>query len=281
MQSWMSTLKRFTVVHYGAAMKSVLIAIIAALTASTAAASDGSIKDTLKKQYQNHVLFFRFAYQSGDQEFDSTGKPLKDALSNGWIVYGPVWVNKLDLDTRKLILRGPRVAFANSKKLNARISVPLEKKEVKFVIHLDHPLTSANEGEALLGKVFSTGKSAEHPLPEYRRASGDIGPGETLYHFSSNKADGKDQLSMPVPVYTPDPDYSDQARKAKYQGTVKMNVIADKQGTVSRVEITDALGLGLDEKSVEKVRVWRFKPGLRNGEPVFVEMSVEVEFHLF
>ena len=270
------------VVHYGAIMKAVLLAIIAALTASPAAASDPSLKDALKKQYQNHVLFFRFAYQSGDQEFDSAGKPLKDAPSNGWIVYGPVWVDKLDLDANKLVLRGPRIAFGNSKKLNARVASPLEKKEVKFVIHLDHPLNSLGEAQTLLENVFSTDeKSAEHPLPEYRRTSGDLGPDEKPYQWSSNKTGDKDHVSAPVAVFTPDPDYSDQARKAKYQGTVTLYVVVDKQGTVSRIKITNALGMGLDEKSVEKVKTWRFKPALLHGEPVFIAVSVEVDFHLY
>src|SRR5215470_6666049 len=130
-------------------MKAALLAIIATLTASTAAASDPSLKDALKKQYQNHVLFFRSAYQDGDQEFDSSGKALKDPPSKGWTIYGPVWINKLDLHADKLVLRGPRIAFANSKKLHARISVPLGK-EIKVVIHLDHPLNSADEAQTLL-----------------------------------------------------------------------------------------------------------------------------------
>ncbi len=88
-------------------------------------------------------------------------------------------------------------------------------------------------------------------------------------------------VSAPVPVFTPNPPYSEQARHAKYQGTVVLWIVVDPQGNVADVRVTKSLGLGLDEKAVETVRTWKFKPALRNGVPVPVRLSLEVTFRLF
>jgi TonB family protein len=88
-------------------------------------------------------------------------------------------------------------------------------------------------------------------------------------------------VSEPIPIYKPDPMYSEEARKAKYQGTVVVYIIVDASGAVTDCRVVKPLGLGLDEKAVETVRTWKFKPALKNGVPVPVRVMVEVSFRLF
>jgi TonB family protein len=87
-------------------------------------------------------------------------------------------------------------------------------------------------------------------------------------------------VSAPQVVFKVDPEYSEQARKAKYQGTVVLNLVVQKDGSVRDIKILQPLGLGLDEKAVEAVKQWRFKPGQRNGESVDVAAIIEVTFRL-
>ena len=87
-------------------------------------------------------------------------------------------------------------------------------------------------------------------------------------------------VSAPVPVFQPQPEYSEQARKAKYQGSVLLSVVVSRDGSVRDIKILRPLGLGLDEKAVEAVQQWRFKPGQKNGAPVDVMATVEVTFRL-
>jgi TonB family protein len=88
-------------------------------------------------------------------------------------------------------------------------------------------------------------------------------------------------VSDPIAIYKPDPAYSEEARKAKYQGTVVLYIIIDAKGDVTECRVVKPLGLGLDEKAVETVRTWKFKPAMRNGTPVPVRVMVEVSFRLF
>ena len=88
-------------------------------------------------------------------------------------------------------------------------------------------------------------------------------------------------VSAPIPIYKPEPAYSEEARKAKYQGTVVLWIVVDAQGNVTDARVVRPLGLGLDEKALETVRTWKFKPALRNMVPVPVRVIVEVSFRLF
>lgn len=87
-------------------------------------------------------------------------------------------------------------------------------------------------------------------------------------------------VTAPVPLYKPEPEYSEEARKAKYQGTVVLSVIVDATGIPRNVKVLRSLGLGLDEKAIEAVEKWKFRPGYKDGKPVAVSASIEVNFRL-
>lgn len=87
-------------------------------------------------------------------------------------------------------------------------------------------------------------------------------------------------VSAPVATFKPEPEYSEEARKAKYQGEVWLAVVVDEKGVPQDIRVTRKLGLGLDEKAIEAVRKWRFKPGMKDGKPVAVQATIAVSFHL-
>jgi TonB family protein len=88
-------------------------------------------------------------------------------------------------------------------------------------------------------------------------------------------------ISAPEAITSPDPDYTEEARKAKKQGTCVLWLIVDSAGQPRDIKVVRGLGLGLDAKALEAVRQWRFHPALKDGKPVDVQISVEVEFHLY
>jgi TonB family protein len=88
-------------------------------------------------------------------------------------------------------------------------------------------------------------------------------------------------VSAPRVLENPSPDYSEEARKAKYQGTVVLWLIVDANGKPRDVRVARSLGMGLDQKAIEAVRLWRFQPALKDGSPVAVQINVEVNFHLY
>ncbi len=88
-------------------------------------------------------------------------------------------------------------------------------------------------------------------------------------------------VSAPRALDTPDPEYSEEARKAKYQGTVVLWLIVGPDGKPRDIKVARALGMGLDQKAIEAVRNWKFEPAMKDGKPVAVQINVEVNFRLY
>jgi len=87
-------------------------------------------------------------------------------------------------------------------------------------------------------------------------------------------------VTAPSLLFKKEPEYSEEARKAKYQGTVLLYIEVDPSGKATNMRVVRSLGLGLDEKAMEAVRQWKFKPGYKDGKPVTVAATIEVNFRL-
>jgi protein TonB len=87
-------------------------------------------------------------------------------------------------------------------------------------------------------------------------------------------------VSQPAVIYKVDPEYSDEARKAKYSGTVTLSVIVDTEGKARDIHVIKSIGMGLDEKAIEAVQKWKFRPAMKGSTPVNVRATIEVNFRL-
>jgi protein TonB len=107
-----------------------------------------------------------------------------------------------------------------------------------------------------------------------------VGPGSGenmgggVYHIGGG-------VRAPVVITQVDPEFSEEARKQKFSGNVLVDLIVDEHGNPTHVRVARGVGLGLDEKAVEAVRQYRFKPATKDGKPVKVELSIEVRFEIF
>jgi len=88
-------------------------------------------------------------------------------------------------------------------------------------------------------------------------------------------------VSAPKAVFAPDPEYSEEARKAKYQGVCVLSLIVGPDGKPRDIHIARSLGLGLDEKAIQAVNQWKFEPAQKDGKAVAVAINVEVQFRLY
>jgi TonB family protein len=87
-------------------------------------------------------------------------------------------------------------------------------------------------------------------------------------------------VSAPTVLVKVDPEYSEEARKAKLQGTVILYVVVDERGNPRDLRVIRSLGLGLDQKAIEAVERWKFRPGKKDGKAVPVQATIEINFRL-
>jgi TonB family protein len=85
-------------------------------------------------------------------------------------------------------------------------------------------------------------------------------------------------VSAPVLIHSVEPQYPDKADETTATGTVQVTIWVDSNGNPTHVRVTRGLGMGLDEKAIEAVRQYRYKPAMKDGKPVMVELNVEVKF---
>jgi periplasmic protein TonB len=107
-----------------------------------------------------------------------------------------------------------------------------------------------------------------------------LGPGEGggtgggIFHVGGG-------VSPPRAVYSPEPEFSEEARKAKFQGVCTLGLVVGVDGRPTNIRVLTSLGMGLDEKAIAAVRNWKFEPAMKDGHPVPVDIALEVDFHLY
>jgi TonB family protein len=114
---------------------------------------------------------------------------------------------------------------------------------------------------------------------------GDLYPAGRIKNISSDSIAGIHQIgsgvSAPVPVYNVEAEFSDAARNAKYGGKCLLSLVVDSQGKPQDIRLRRPLGMGLDEKAIEAVSKYRFKPAMNHGQPVAVRVMIEVNFRIY
>jgi TonB family protein len=110
--------------------------------------------------------------------------------------------------------------------------------------------------------------------PDTHLASEQTPGAPAVYHI------GGDGVTNPVAIYMPEPQYSKEALKKRIQGTVTLHIVVDRAGNPRNFKVIQGLGYGLDEKAIEAVSQWKFRPGMKDGQTVNVAATINVSFRL-
>jgi TonB family protein len=128
--------------------------------------------------------------------------------------------------------------------------------------------------EAPVASALSTRANVASTPVMFGSSSKHAADPQQIYHVGGD-------VTAPKLVYAPDPEYTEKARRAKYEGVCVISTVVDAQGNATNVQVVRQLGMGLDIKAVEAVKSYRFKPAMRFGKPVAVEVKIEVNFRLY
>ena len=292
--------------------------VVFAVAVSPAGASDA--RQDLRDRYQGKTLFLRGFYAGDKLRYDSTGTLVRGATSGDWTTDGLVLVSEIHVSDLRLKLKAKRlsVGLGQNGTFQFLVETPkAQKKATPLQIEVELPQVnpSLEQVDAILSKIFLTAQDSFADLvpgywkpcipdglsgkaskcffsPEFGTIPGIVSRGPSDSETDRTGAAYENVLrntdyrrgsgnSPPRAILQHEPEFSEPARLAKYQGTVTLQLVVNQEGLPTKIHILSPLGCGLDAKAVQAVEGWRFKPAEKQGQPMAAEIAVEVDFHLY
>jgi len=283
-------------------MKQTLkVLVFVGLFAVSIGASAEDLEKTINNEYKGRVLVLRHPLTADSLEYDASGAILTKSAEGPWTMFGRFQTEKIKLSQSELELKGHRLNYRFDEK--TKHPTPFrDGRELKLKIRLSHPIASADEAREILDHVFAINpedvvKSAPLPWQHYLAIDLKLIPDDKAVQGSNLPAlatgevlkgpDGAEiyrvraGVTAPKAIYQPEPEFSEEARKAHYQGVVGLTVVIDKNGLVQDIRIARPLGMGLDEQALNGIKTWKFQPATRDGQAVAVQVNIEVSFAFF
>jgi len=293
---------------------SLFLFALAAITPSTLYAD--KLQQQLKDQYEGKLLLLRNFYDGSSLHYDADGHIQGVWMSGDWTVDGIVRIEDIRLASHLLTIQGRRLhmgwvtgGFSDVPDAKPANSQQVETRELRIEADLrDGPV--ADSANAMLAMIFLTPEDRFADLvpdywkpcvlvaltgggvklevncrfsPEFTAIPGVAArPGEAAENDNPQGVFRQigHGVTPPKVLLQGEPQFSDEARRAKYEGTDVVSLVVDQTGQAKDIRIVSPLGMGLDRKAVESISKWQFDPGEKDGKPVAVQIEVEVDFHL-
>jgi TonB family protein len=251
-----------------------------------------SLRDDLRRIYIHKTLSFRKSYFGRNLQFDSSGNLIGNAVPGPWSTCGLLEVENLELNSNRLEIDGKRVilvlrsteATSQGSSLPSNLNVTILATNDRLRVFVDMTSIDVKQVNQILAQVFQGGQLGERVAAYWKpkaidtqtvpKIVGELEGNRPVYLVNRGIVD------PPKAIHVPDPVYTDAARRDRLEGTAVLFAVINREGLPEVVEIMRSLGDGLDTEALAAVTGWRFKPAMKNGEPVAVAINVEVRFHL-
>jgi len=293
-----------------------LIVIGFVLGVSIGAGASDPLQD-LRDQYQGKTFFLRGFYTGAKLRYGATGALVDGATPGDWTTDGVVLLTEMRMSGDRLIIKARRRIVSASKGTFVFLAEDPKKEKkgppLKIEAVLDSRNPSPEQSAATMSRIFLTAQdNLAELVPDYWKhclRAGVVGK-DSNCHFASellvipgvawsekrtstateeatkepsNAGEYRvgSGVSPPRVISQHEPEFSEPARRAQYQGIVTLMLVVNREGLPTKIHIVSPLGCGLDKKAVQAIETWRFKPAEKDGQPVAAEIAVEVDFHLY
>ncbi|HSS97009.1 MAG TPA: energy transducer TonB [Terriglobales bacterium] len=260
----------------------------------------------LSDHYKKKVFLLRNFYFNDKLRYDAIGAPIGQVQPGLWTVSGIIRIDRISVKDDRIEITAKRMVLAIDK--DKKLDYAQTDRDASIVIESGPQNLTSDKADAILSRVFLVDQDHfEALVPMFWKpcitAAANEGEGNENCKFSKEFSalpgvhvnSGNSTVSVldpsiervgkgatpPKPIYKPDPQYSPVARAANLAGTAVLLVVVDKNGLPSKIWVQRPLGYGQDEMAVAAVATWKFTPAMRNGQPLAVQISVEVEFRLY
>jgi len=280
----------------------VLLLVTLCVMTTGARAERQKIARALKPELQNKNLVLRGFYKGEELRYHSDGSLANKAAQGYWSSDGLIHIAAVSEKKHLLQLKGTRVISIFDAKTKC-FQNAITDAQVQIDIELNPKWRDATPVRALLNQIFGfgigtlqayvpdywqswfTGEATQMPNGEWKFVSAaskttvatddaKIAEGTKLYKVG-------ERTSAPRVIFAPDPEYTFVAKTFHLSGTSILWVIVAPDGKAADIQVQQPLGGGLDDQAVAIVRRWKFKPAMRGGQPVAVQINIEVDFKLY
>ncbi len=223
-------------------------------------------------------------WQSDDLHFDSHGKLLGDETRLPFTLSG-LEVKTITLQSDKLLIDGERMGLEFRKDVPRRVVIKTARPRKPEKVHIESD--ASTDYSPALNAIFTESLADLVPdLPAYwqwyaRKHLLPIPePGSTGPHQGSPAQVGAGVLA-PKLTYSPKPEFNSAARALRASGESLVSIVVNAQGTPEDVVILRPMGIGMDEQAIDAVHRYTFKPATKDGQPVAVEVNIDVHFRIY
>jgi len=186
----------------------------------------------------------------------------------------PIEVTRIraDSDTAFRVAKehGGKPLLERNPEIEIRYAMMLDKRTVQLMWLVLYDIKGSDLASAKLQVVINAETGEFNPSPA----------SSPRYMTVCSEKHPPPCATAPRPIHSPEPEYSEEARQAKIQGTVVLGTIIGADGHTHDIYVVISLGHGLDEQAIKALREWTFEPGISGGVPVPVLINVKIDFHL-
>lgn len=241
------------------------------------------VKKALENRYEHKTFIIRHFYVGNHLKYDSEGALITKAESGPWSLYGFFQIDDLALKQKKIELKGKRLYWRYNSGDRSVQYIRIPDRIRIEILYRNFPRDLDSIQEVLNKVLLPDVRSLHEEVPDYwEKIVMNIYNGKNI---DLTKLENKCEAG---PFYAPEiiskPDhmlpYTEFARKAKIEGTIRMRATTDKDGNIIINDIISPLGVGLDERAIEFFSKWKSSPARCQNQPVEWEGIVEVSFNI-
>lgn len=275
-----------------------ILCCLAAFFSTCANAADrNDLEKDLLRIYRHKLLSLKHPCIGAVVQFDSSGALVTNAVAGPWSTSGLLQVENLVLTPQRLEIDGRRVILALRTR-DVGTHTPLLPSDVgvtplvtgdRVRVFVDLTATDVSQVNRSISQVFQGGQLMDRvaafwqpktlDLKGFRKSApngivGELEGNRPVYLANSGRT------GAPKPIDTPDPTYTEAARRKGSEGTAVLFVVVNEKGFPEVLEVTRSLDEDLDTQALACVAHWRFRPAMKDHQPVAVTINVEVTFRI-